>query len=143
MICFCLFCMQQTSYEMRISDWSSDVCSSDLVLPRRDIGQRRAALRRVGGAGARHEAEMLAEIADNQRRLEPGGKGIELCDRARQRPVRPPDLSVGEIRERPIAARSVGQSVCPGQRRGLVLEAANSGQRGSDGGGAKEGEEGV
>src|SRR3546814_15901069 len=40
------------------------------VLPRRDIGQRRAALRRVGGAGARHEAEMLAEIADNQRRLE-------------------------------------------------------------------------
>src|SRR3546814_3423800 len=70
------------------------------VLPRRDIGQRRAALRRVGGAGARHEAEMLAEIADNQRRLEPGGKGIELCDRARQRPVRPPDLSVGEIRDR-------------------------------------------
>src|SRR3546814_1848893 len=28
---FC-FCKQQTAYEMRISDWSSDVCSSDLVL---------------------------------------------------------------------------------------------------------------
>src|SRR3546814_6096597 len=26
---FC-FCMQKTAYEMRISDWSSDVCSSDL-----------------------------------------------------------------------------------------------------------------
>src|SRR3546814_382226 len=25
------FCMQKTSYDMRISDWSSDVCSSDLV----------------------------------------------------------------------------------------------------------------
>src|SRR3546814_10242117 len=24
------FCKQKTAYEMRISDWSSDVCSSDL-----------------------------------------------------------------------------------------------------------------
>src|SRR3546814_5536880 len=29
MICF--FLKQKTAYEMRISDWSSDVCSSDLV----------------------------------------------------------------------------------------------------------------
>src|SRR3546814_10309235 len=28
----CFFCVKQkTAYEMRISDWSSDVCSSDLV----------------------------------------------------------------------------------------------------------------
>src|SRR3546814_5522761 len=27
------FCKQKTAYEMRISDWSSDVCSSDLRLP--------------------------------------------------------------------------------------------------------------
>src|SRR3546814_974744 len=26
------FCKQKTAYEMRISDWSSDVCSSDLNL---------------------------------------------------------------------------------------------------------------
>src|SRR3546814_7855332 len=26
-----VFCKQETSYEMRISDWSSDVCSSDLI----------------------------------------------------------------------------------------------------------------
>src|SRR3546814_4914307 len=26
------FCKQKTAYEMRISDWSSDVCSSDLTL---------------------------------------------------------------------------------------------------------------
>src|SRR3546814_2456232 len=26
----CVFFMQKTAYEMRISDWSSDVCSSDL-----------------------------------------------------------------------------------------------------------------
>src|SRR3546814_7571558 len=28
-----LFFKQKTAYEMRISDWSSDVCSSDLVVP--------------------------------------------------------------------------------------------------------------
>src|SRR3546814_3697180 len=27
------FCKQKTAYEMRISDWSSDVCSSDLSRP--------------------------------------------------------------------------------------------------------------
>src|SRR3546814_5129224 len=26
-----LFCKQKTAYEIRISDWSSDVCSSDLL----------------------------------------------------------------------------------------------------------------
>src|SRR3546814_9147022 len=35
MSCFCVifvfFFKQKTAYEMRISDWSSDVCSSDLI----------------------------------------------------------------------------------------------------------------
>src|SRR3546814_4273330 len=30
--CFFFFFKQKTAYEMRISDWSSDVCSSDLCL---------------------------------------------------------------------------------------------------------------
>src|SRR3546814_8012100 len=29
---FFFFCKQKTAYEMRISDWSSDVCSSDLAV---------------------------------------------------------------------------------------------------------------
>src|SRR3546814_9108685 len=34
MVCvfFFFFCKQKTAYEMRISDWSSDVCSSDLAV---------------------------------------------------------------------------------------------------------------
>src|SRR3546814_4380936 len=32
-----LFCKQKTSYEMRISDWSSDVCSSGLGFTRPDF----------------------------------------------------------------------------------------------------------
>src|SRR3546814_8967207 len=31
------FFKQKTAYEMRISDWSSDVCSSDLVTPDPDV----------------------------------------------------------------------------------------------------------
>src|SRR3546814_11044615 len=30
LVCFFFFFKQKTAYEMRISDWSSDVCSSDL-----------------------------------------------------------------------------------------------------------------
>src|SRR3546814_10609991 len=29
---FCFFFKQKTAYDMRISDWSSDVCSSDLTV---------------------------------------------------------------------------------------------------------------
>src|SRR3546814_5567892 len=32
-LCGCCFFKQKTAYEMRISDWSSDVCSSDLRVP--------------------------------------------------------------------------------------------------------------
>src|SRR3546814_9387106 len=33
LIVTCVFFKQKAAYEMRISDWSSDVCSSDLVVP--------------------------------------------------------------------------------------------------------------
>src|SRR3546814_1687203 len=33
------FFKQKTAYEMRISDWSSDVCSSDLAYGRGGLGQ--------------------------------------------------------------------------------------------------------
>src|SRR3546814_3249090 len=32
------FCKQKTAYEMRISDWSSDVCSSDLKDDDAEVG---------------------------------------------------------------------------------------------------------
>src|SRR3546814_10634211 len=38
-VCFGFFFKQKAAYEMRISDWSSDVCSSDLHGPVLDIGQ--------------------------------------------------------------------------------------------------------
>src|SRR3546814_1158256 len=39
------FCKQKTAYEMRISDWSSDVCSSDLIdAIGEDDGEKRIAI---------------------------------------------------------------------------------------------------
>src|SRR3546814_5758888 len=40
-MCFCYFFFfkQKTAYEMRISDWSSDVCSSDLLDQRDEFGE--------------------------------------------------------------------------------------------------------
>src|SRR3546814_4657009 len=61
-----LFFKQKTAYEMRISDWSSDVCSSDLIVLRIifDLGHRaldEGVVRirgrdraRIGDEGGRH-----------------------------------------------------------------------------------------
>src|SRR3546814_2483717 len=47
---FCFFFKQKTAYEMRISDWSSDVCSSDLsVSPDRTQARNRSSLRLLAG----------------------------------------------------------------------------------------------
>src|SRR3546814_9749415 len=43
---FFFFFKQKTAYEMRISDWSSDVCSSDLLCATRVFGVRPIALGR-------------------------------------------------------------------------------------------------
>src|SRR3546814_2571023 len=40
---WCFFVKQKTAYEMRISDWSSDGCSSDLLFPRSNRGTYRRA----------------------------------------------------------------------------------------------------
>src|SRR3546814_4298608 len=47
---FFFFFKQKTAYEMRISDWSSDVCSSDLSSCRGLAGQHE-------DAGANHRAD--------------------------------------------------------------------------------------
>src|SRR3546814_1752109 len=49
---FFFFFKQKTAYDMRISDWSSDVCSSDLI-PDRDAERPRLVDEIVLDAGAR------------------------------------------------------------------------------------------
>src|SRR3546814_2519252 len=50
-LCFVFFFKQQPAYEMRISDWSSDVCSSDLAALARLAAMPAASLVYVFGHG--------------------------------------------------------------------------------------------
>src|SRR3546814_6300214 len=66
--CFVLYVLffffkQKTAYEMRISDWSSDVCSSDLAL--RELNRPKSVRRSDHGAtrvAPQAEMERYAEI---------------------------------------------------------------------------------
>src|SRR3546814_10577746 len=64
------FFKQKTAYEMRISDWSSDVCSSDLrgfgfVIPQADIGIADASFGGDGGCLDRENARArLRKLAE-------------------------------------------------------------------------------
>src|SRR3546814_7431210 len=54
------FCFKQkTAYEMRISDWSSDVCSSDLMLGVLHGQMLGEALRADAGPALEHPLEMV------------------------------------------------------------------------------------
>src|SRR3546814_4876416 len=56
--CTFFFFKQKTAYEMRISDWSSDVCSSDLL-----AGQRESLIFiEMDRTAARNRAELAIEI---------------------------------------------------------------------------------
>src|SRR3546814_1793270 len=87
-ICFFFFFKQKTAYEMRISDWSSDVCSSDLLsrclqfnLKRLDeeqiSGQISKILAAEGIAAEPGAVEQLARAADGSLR-----DGLSLLDQA-------------------------------------------------------------
>src|SRR3546814_8787896 len=83
-VCQCCFFKQKTAYEMRISDLSSDVCSSDLHLLRREL----VAIFTIGEHPVRAEYRIAAEERhhDERERRQPGppqqhGKGRTLRHR--------------------------------------------------------------
>src|SRR3546814_4219493 len=56
------FFKQKTAYEMRISDWSSDVCSSDLAPYRAEVEDRRTRLHHAHGGAAKTERRLQTEL---------------------------------------------------------------------------------
>src|SRR3546814_1006151 len=66
---FVFFFKQKTAYEMRISDWSSDVCSSDLARQHRLLEPaghlRRIPLSRAAGLGRRRTERLNPIMAIN------------------------------------------------------------------------------
>src|SRR3546814_1544970 len=69
------FFKQKTTYDMRISDWSSDVCSSDLgEVSGETLGVELARQRRRRRAGAR----ILDREHKRQRKVAAGERGVDL-----------------------------------------------------------------
>src|SRR3546814_6841529 len=68
------FFKQKTAYDMRISDWSSDVCSSDLLCQQgvaRSRGRREVPARQLPGDDPVHFLRIRAvEVARAQARLD-------------------------------------------------------------------------
>src|SRR3546814_18939033 len=110
----CFFFKQKTAYEMRISDWSSDVCSSDLV--EADAGEDRLAV----AAGADQRAERRGADVDHR-----GGFGAGQDRAQRQRQFDPPqprarrqaDRGRGPDRKSGGSGKSVAVRVDLGGRR--------------------------
>src|SRR3546814_3923060 len=65
--CLFFFFKQKTAYEMRISDWSSDVCSSDLTSP---AGDAMARSDRTRDRSARDAAAPHLRCRGDRRRAE-------------------------------------------------------------------------
>src|SRR3546814_7935636 len=82
--CFFFFFKQKTSYEMRISDWSSDVCSSDLGQEIAAVEQRgqRVALRhplQLDDRDLEHAILAAQRIAFATQRAQFVFEGIDGC----------------------------------------------------------------
>src|SRR3546814_8362337 len=80
---FFFFFKQKTAYEMRISDWSSDVCSSDLLAVQRRPGQEAPEFL-MGGETGKGRFIRTAEAAQDKA----GGIELrEMVDRSEERRV--------------------------------------------------------
>src|SRR3546814_18125695 len=84
------FFKQKTAYEMRISDWSSDVCSSDLLRRRagRDYGCAAGPDDHAGAAGSRQPAVLGRRRrgpALHRHRLSARGAAAQCAARALRR----------------------------------------------------------
>src|SRR3546814_6767986 len=73
---FIFFFKQKTAYEMRISDWSSDVCSSDLLSLCHPVFYLE--LLRIGG-GLNRVRNLVAEIV-----LDPSRREWRVCVRSEE-----------------------------------------------------------
>src|SRR3546814_2903935 len=79
---FFFFFKQKTAYEMRISDWSSDVCSSDLVLVE---DAQHHALAAARGQGGHAHVECLGAHRQRDARSEERRVGKECVSTCRSR----------------------------------------------------------
>src|SRR3546814_2817918 len=105
MVAFVFFFKQKTAYEMRISDWSSDVCSSDLSSVRTGSLNNMAMCRRTRHwllAGLATVALAIPALGQNApESLLPPGFGEPVPAEA-PRPQQPGPVRVPSRSQRPI-----------------------------------------
>src|SRR3546814_4200472 len=90
LLLFFFFFKQKTAYEMRISDWSSDVCSSDLL----NVGHRHPRVI----AAVRDQLDRYTHTAFQVVAYEPY---VELCERLNAlAPISGPEIGRASCRER-------------------------------------------
>src|SRR3546814_2775770 len=102
MLCCCFFFKQKTAYEIRISDWSSDVCSSDLLPAFERVGVFEQQARRsepaanlgIGEPKARVRREGAQFLILVRREIDD-----EQMAAAAQHPARLGDHAIGLVRE--------------------------------------------
>src|SRR3546814_19705149 len=94
---------------MRISDWSSDVCSSDLQILHREADAAEARLIAEEGVGQHIAFEIVARVA--VRPVE-AARQVELrMHPSRQRALR---ISGGEVQ--PVGRGAIGRAACRDSR---------------------------
>src|SRR3546814_20938845 len=76
-LCCFFFFKQKTAYEMRISDWSSDVCSSDLGTAEQDMTAAVGKGSTIGEIARNDPAVGPVGLTEVQRALHPGELGVE------------------------------------------------------------------
>src|SRR3546814_3189513 len=74
---FFFFFKQKTAYEMRISDWSSDVCSSDLQLERADQTTRLLDVKFAQLRSGATEMGSATDVRSEERRV--GKECVSTC----------------------------------------------------------------
>src|SRR3546814_6769837 len=81
-ICFLFFFKHKTAYEMRISDWSSDVCSSDLLALRRREGRVRGeGILHFGGTPFEDRGQVAVPVVEVPQRFGKQRVGLVRCQR--------------------------------------------------------------
>src|SRR3546814_13552941 len=110
------FIKQKTAYEMRISDWSSDVCSSDL--------DAKPGSGEAGGEGgnAAHEGSPAGETDARRRRGMASTSGGETQRVGPARPQGARGASSQSVRQCVVSGKGVSVPLHLGGRRILIIK---------------------
>src|SRR3546814_644654 len=128
---FCFFFKQKTAYEWRISDWSSDVCSSDLVARHpalawlvRGQGLRSTALR-VGRPQTLAPGQQLLRVLRALYPLVVPGRVVAVGHRQLRQPRRTPldqrRVDLGDVRVQQVERPAIPDDVVRHEEQRVLL----------------------